>query len=53
MTAAAHSSAGSRSRGDAILADTSGLSDVNVDKTPHSLVKVLVADDGGSGTASI
>src|SRR5207253_6047597 len=51
MTAAAHSTTGSQSRGDAIVADTSGFSDVIVGMPPRILLKFLVTNDRGSQDA--
>ena len=51
MTAAVHSTTGSRSRGDAILADISGFSDVIVGMPPRMWLNLLVNDDRGSQAA--
>ena len=48
MTAAVHSTTGSRSRGDVILADRSGLLGVTVSMLPHMWLNLLV-DVGGGG----
>src|SRR6266536_349958 len=53
MTAAVHSTTGSQSRGDVILADTSGLLDAIVGMPPRMWMNLLVADDGGSNTARL
>ena len=48
MTAAVHSTTGSRSRGDVILADRSGFLGVTVFMIPHMWSNLLV-DVGGGG----
>jgi len=51
MTAAVQSTRGSRSRGDVILADISGFSDVTVCMPPRMWLNSLVNDDRGSQAA--